>query len=202
MDLILTLFSLFIFLILIINFKEITIFILEFLNKINYKIINYLQTNEDVKLGSVIYDEKGRFLEFLIENTSLLPHKKALQAIYNKLLSNKEFLSFGSKKVIILFSKFEDGSTITFHPNVFITNNTPFDIYYKSIENYIQVTYDGTTLYGNIDQIKEFKLLVWNLDKIENKDIKLTLNHNYISIRNKVFKRNFSTSISFKGRSK
>lgn len=75
-------------------------------------------------------------------------------------MSNKEFLDFGYKKVIILFSKMEDGSAITFHPNVLITNNTPFEVYYKSIENYIQTTYDDTTLYGNIDQIAEFKLMV------------------------------------------
>lgn len=168
---------------------------LEFIISVIYKIINYLRDGSlGVKFGSVIYDEKGRFLEFLIVNTRLLPHKKALQAIYNKLMSDKEFLEFGNKKVIILFSKFEDGTTITFHPNVFITNNTPFEVYYKIIENHIKVTYDNTTLYGNIDQISEFKLLVWNLDNIKNKDIKLTLNHNYISKTNKVFKKNFHTS--------
>jgi hypothetical protein len=75
-------------------------------------------------------------------------------------MSNKEFLEFGYKKVIILFSKLEDGSAITFHPNVLITNSTPFEVYYKSIEKYIQTTYDDTTLYGNIDQIGEFKLMV------------------------------------------
>lgn len=107
-------------------------------------------------------------------------------------MSNDEFLAFGNKKVIMLFSKLDNGSTITFHPNVFINNKTSFNDYYKSIENYIQVTYDDTTLYGNIDQISEFKLLVWNLDNITNKNIKLTLNS-----PNKIFKRKFhSTSIS------
>jgi hypothetical protein len=146
--------------ILIINFKEIIIFLLEFINKIIYKTISYLQTSEEVEFGSIIYDDKGRFLEFLINNKQLLPHRVALKSIHRKLMINKDFLAFGSKKVIMLFSKLDNGSTITFHPNVFITNKTPFDEYYKSIENYIQVTYDNTTLYGNIDQISEFKLLV------------------------------------------
>ena len=134
---------------------------LEFIINVIYKIINYLRLGSlGIKIGSVIYDEKGRYLEFIIENTRLLPHKKALQGIYNKLMSNQEFLEFGNKKVIILFSKFEDGTNITFHPNVFISNNTPFEVYFKSIENHIKITYDNTTLYGNIDQISEFKLLV------------------------------------------
>jgi hypothetical protein len=160
MDIILTLISLFIFFIIIINIKNITTLFLEFINKINYKLINYFQTNDEVEFGSIIYDSRGRFLEFLIVNKQLLPHRVALRSIHRKLMSNKDFLNFGSKKVIMLFSKLDTGSTITFHPNVFITNSTSFNEYYNSIEKYIQVTYDSTTLYGNIDQISEFKLLV------------------------------------------
>lgn len=159
MELIFTFVTLISALIIIFNFKKLIILFLDFNTNFSFKLINYLR-NGEIKFGSIIYDEKGRFLEFLIVNTRLLPHKKALHAIYNKLMSNKEFLEFGNKKVIILFSKLEDGSNITFHPNVFISNNTPFDVYYKSIENYIQTTYDSTTLFGNIDQISEFKLLV------------------------------------------
>jgi len=160
MDTILTIFSLILFLTLIFNLKKILILLLEFITKKSFKAINYLKRNNNIKFGTIVYDEKGRFLQFFIENTNLLPHKEALKAIYEKLMSNEEFLNFGRKKVILLFSKLDNGSTITFHPNVFISNNTTFDEYYKSIENYIQVTYDGTTLYGNIDQISEFKLLV------------------------------------------
>jgi hypothetical protein len=148
-----------------------------------------MEKSEDVKFGSIIFDSKGRYLEFLIENTWLLPHKVALRSIHRKLMINKDFLNFGGKKVIMLFSKLDNGSTITFHPNVFITNTTSFNDYYKSIENYIQMTYDNTTLYGNIDQILEFKLLVWNLDNIQNKNIKLTLNN-----PNKIFLRKFHSN--------
>src|SRR6266403_3091420 len=84
---------------LIINFKVILIPLLEFLNKINYSLIKYLQTNDEVELGSIIYDSRGRFLEFLITNKQLLPHRVALRSIHKKLMSNKEFLAFGSKKV-------------------------------------------------------------------------------------------------------
>jgi hypothetical protein len=180
-------------LIFIFNFKKLTILFLEFLSNLIFKTINYIKI-DGVKLGAISYDEKGRFLEIFIENTNLLPHKKVLKAIYNKLMSNKEFLEFGYKKVILLFSKMDNGSTITFHPNVFISNSTPFDVYYKSIENHIQTTYDDTTLYGNIDQIPEFKVLVWNLDNLDNKNIKLTLKSSNKPFKSNIHTRSFSSS--------
>lgn len=175
MDILLIIFIIIISLYIAANFKTIITFTLEFIINISYKLITFL-LEEDIKIGASVYDEKGRFLEFFIENTKLLPHKKVVKAIYNKIMSNIDFLKFGNKKVIILFAKLEDGIYVTFHPNIFISNNTPFNVYYKEIEKYIKHTYDGTTLYGNIDQIKEFKLLVWNLDNLMNKNIKITLN--------------------------
>jgi hypothetical protein len=157
MEIIYIILALILSLTIVLNFNKLIILFLEFISNLSFKAINYLKSDE-IKFGAITYDEKGRFLQFFIER--LLPHKKALKAIHNKIMNNKIFLEFGNKKVIILFSKLEDGSTITFHPNVFISNTTPFDVYYKTIENYIQTTYDGTTIYGNIDQISEFKLLV------------------------------------------
>jgi hypothetical protein len=159
MDIIIIILTLIAIIAILANLNNILQIFLQFIINICNKLINLLIL-DDIKFGSIAYDEKGRFLEFFIENHRLLPHKKALKAIHNKLMNNKEFLEFGFKKVIILFSKMEDGSEITFHPNVLITNNTSFNVYYKSIEKYIQTTYDDTTLYGNIDQISEFKLLV------------------------------------------
>jgi hypothetical protein len=75
MDFIYTLILIILFLSFILNFKKIIIALLEFSTNLNYKLLTQLKTDV-IKFGSIVYDEKGRFLEFFIENHRLLPHSR------------------------------------------------------------------------------------------------------------------------------
>ena len=49
------------------------------------------------------------FLVFILQNNNLYEHNEAIKSIYNTLMNNEKFISFGNKKVIIT-SALIDGS--------------------------------------------------------------------------------------------
>lgn len=143
---------------------------MEFLQQILNKIVIKLSNKQGVRVNSITYNDKGRFLIFHLDNNGLESHKSVLRAIYNALMSNEEFKKFGSKKVIIVAGIIE-GQEFSYHHNVLISNTTTFQQYYNLVKDYIISHYDDT--YG-IDVIPQFKVRVWNMDELSNKNIKIT----------------------------
>lgn len=93
-----------------------------------------------------------------------------LRGIYNTLMNDETFLNFGKYKVIIV-SAIVDGDEFNFHHNVLITNNTTFEQYYNKVKDILATHFnDGY----QIDVVESFKILVWNMDSITNKNIKIT----------------------------
>jgi hypothetical protein len=75
-------------------------------------------------------------------------------------MCDQDFLAFGKKKILFLMANTNDNIEVTLHPNVFITNNTPFEEYYKSIQKHLESSFEDTLNYGDIDQLVEFELWV------------------------------------------
>ena len=85
-------------------------------------------------------------------------------------MSSEDFLSFGEKKVIIT-SSLIDKSEFSFHHNVLLTNKTSLDNYYNSIIDNVELYLDQGY---PVDIIPTFKVRVWNMDDLANKNIKIT----------------------------
>lgn len=66
-----------------------------------------------------------------------------------------------------------NGQEFCFHHNVLITNNTTFEDYYKKVKDIITQNYDEGY---PVDVIPSFKVMVWNMDNVKNKRIKITKN--------------------------
>lgn len=135
------------------------------------KMISYFNY-EDIKFDIIYknYDKKGRFLVYILHNKNRVPIKRSVRAIYNTLLSDDKFITFGKKKVIIT-SVILEGLEKNFHHNVLLTNDSTFESYYNSVKDIIQTNYE----YGySIDMCDTFKIRVWNVDRFDNKDIKIT----------------------------
>jgi hypothetical protein len=115
--------------------KKFLIVIFSTMQKIINKIISYLSKSDDMKLQilNVDFDKSGRFLSFYLQNNYLYDNHDALQAIFNTLMSDIRFTSFGNNKVIIT-TAFINGTDFSFHHNVLITNNTTFIEYYDKIK--------------------------------------------------------------------
>jgi hypothetical protein len=79
-----------------------------------------------------------------------------LKAIYNTLITDKRYLEFGNKKVIIT-AAIVDENEYAYHANVVLNNDTPFIEYYKNAKKYINNLYDEGY---QIDKIPTFKVTV------------------------------------------
>lgn len=72
---------------------------------------------------------------------------------------------------MIIVSSVIDDSEFNFHHNVLISNDSTFEDYYNAIKNIVNMHYE----HGYpVDIIQSFKIRVWNIDNLENKNIKLT----------------------------
>lgn len=143
------------------TFKSMAYYLDIYMNSFNEK---------NVKITVVELNDNNRYLSFEMTNTRLLDSKNVLRSIYNTLMSNEEFLNFGSKKVIIVTGLMGDYS-FNYHHNILITNDTPFNIYYNKVKDIINTHYqDGY----KVDRVPKFKISVWNMDHLANKNIKLT----------------------------
>ena len=57
------------------------------------------------------------------------------------------------------------------HHNILINNNTTFKQYYNQIKDHINDLHDDGY---EINKVNYFKVLVWNVDHLANKNIKIT----------------------------
>lgn len=80
------------------------------------------------------------------------------------------FINFGSKKIIMVHGIINN-KEYSLHHNVLINNDTTFEEYYETIEDIISLRYDEGY---DMDVIELFKIRIWNMDNIENKNIKIT----------------------------
>jgi hypothetical protein len=113
-----------------------------------------MDNNLKLRILAVEYNTSGRFLSFHLHNESLFDSRDSLKAIFNSLMSNKQFLEFGNKKVIITTALIKD-SEFSFHHNILITNETTFMEYYNKVKDIIHENYeDGYP----VDVITDFKV--------------------------------------------
>src|ERR1700712_1087402 len=116
--------------------KKILIIILNNISININKLIIYLEnlSENNVKILSLNYDNSGRYLNYILSNNLLLGHKQVLQAIFNTLKIDEQFIKFGYRKVIII-SALINGEEFSFHHNVLINNDTTFNEYYIEVKD-------------------------------------------------------------------
>lgn len=145
-----------------------------------------IQVFERKNLSIVPYVKKGfilervekhpqmRCLEFVFENQPLLTIYESLQQIYSILTNNEQYLSFGSKKIVIThmggvvdnpYDEVNALTVINLHSNVILDNDTSFKRYYQRIEK------DIKSNYGRFDIPVTFYVKVWNADHLMNKTV-------------------------------
>ena len=153
--------------------------ILNILNKIlsklidyNNKLLNFFNNDYKFNITSISYNDSGRFLVFILQNNNLYEHNDVIKSIYNTLMNNEKFISFGNKKVIIT-SALIDGSEFNYHQNVLLSNNTTYLRYYNSVIDSVNKYFDEGY---PVDVIPAFKIRVWNVDNLANRNIKITRN--------------------------
>jgi DNA polymerase type B, organellar and viral len=149
--------------------KFLSALITKLVNILNYIIIK-LNKKYNLTVNAVIYNDSGRFYQYLLTNNNLLSHKDVLKGIYNTLMSDETFKNFGFHKVIIV-SALLDGHESNYHHNILITNNTTFEQYYYKVKDIIATHFDNGY---QLDVVQGFKILVWNMDSLANKNIKIT----------------------------
>ena len=163
--------------------KILYIYILKSISAIFRFIVNYSNviityTNKKVELSDKgylslvrsVYQPKGRYIELTYSNNYLLEQYKVLKELHKSLFSNDEFLKFGYQKVIIVMAVVGK-QTFSFHHNILINNNTTFKQYYNQIKDHINDLHDDGY---EINKVNYFKVLVWNVDHLANKNIKIT----------------------------
>ena len=159
------------------------IYILKSILAVSRFIVKYINiiityTNKKVELSDKgylslvrsVYQPKGRYIELTYSNNYLLEQYKVLKELHKSLFSNDEFLKFGYQKVIIVMAVVGK-QTFSFHHNILINNNTTFKQYYKQIKDHINDLHDDGY---EINKVNYFKVLVWNVDHLANKNIKIT----------------------------
>src|SRR5271156_452653 len=134
------------------------------LRAISHKIeqfAKFLDSENRFKIVTTEYTESRRCLSFTFSNYKLKSDKDVLRAIFNTLMSNREFKAFGENKIIILSGIYENYE-FNFHSNVYINNYTTFDEYYKTVndkfEGIIDLNYQLSNI--QIDKIPNFRVKV------------------------------------------
>jgi hypothetical protein len=126
---------------------------------------------------------------FYLSNVSLLEGENLFREIYNSIFSNEEFINFGSNKIIILFAT-TPTSTFTLHQNVLVNNNTTYLTYYELIKD--KINYIWETDEYEVDVFTLFEMHVWNIDHLDNKNIKITSS----ALNKRMFSTSARTNIS------
>lgn len=146
-----------------------------------------------MEINDIQYIHDGKQLVFRLDNPGLLSHKALVKSIFKALKSNKEFKAFGRRKVVIIQALI-DGQERSFHQNVIVNNQTTFKKYWEVVKDLIVTNFDDGY---PLEVINEFKVRVWNMNNVKNKNIKLTQNALYY--RKKSNKptniRNYSTKL-------
>lgn len=142
------------------------------------RILNQMQ-NKSINITQILDRDDIRCKIFYLSNNSLLDGKPLLEALYHALLNNEIFKEFGFHKVIII-SAINNGIEFNYHHNILINNLTTFEEYFDKVKDIIEVRYeDGYEININTD----FKVIVWNMDDLVNKNIKITRTATTISKR-------------------
>jgi hypothetical protein len=150
--------------------KNIISIMIVYLFNILFKLNKKLTSNTRLSINSITHNESGRYYQYILINNNLLNHKEVLRGIYNALMNDETFLSFGEYKVIIV-SAIVAGEEFNYHHNILIKNDTSFDQYYNKVKDIIATDFnDGY----QIDVVEQFKILVWNMDSLANRNIKIT----------------------------
>jgi hypothetical protein len=163
---------------LIISFFKLISILASFVGKIINNVENYSNrvvnqiNNNIVDLYHITFDSDLRSKTFHMSNNSLLEGKEMFRALYNTLFTNKEFLSFGSTKIIILFAINPNGTQFTVHHNILVNNYTSFDTYYSIIRDKLEYFYDSDEYELNIHTLLDMH--VWDMSHLSNKDIKVS----------------------------
>jgi hypothetical protein len=108
--------------------------------KIN-KYLNSLDNDLKFKILAIEHNKSGRFLLYHFHNEFLYDSTDSLKAIYNSLMSNKQFIEFGSKKIIIITAVIND-TEFSYHHNVLISNDTSFIEYFHKVKDIINTNYN------------------------------------------------------------
>jgi hypothetical protein len=135
--------------ILMINFQKILTRLLDGFQTLFVKLIKIINSlkynlpiNVEVKLISLTYTRSLRCLTFHFANTNLKDSKEVLRNIFNILMNNERFLTFGSNKVIII-TGVVNNNEYSFHHNVLINNDTLFEDYYEQVKDYIDLHFNN-----------------------------------------------------------
>jgi hypothetical protein len=140
--------------------EEVNKFIIKiftYLIKLLKRVVEKIRTESPISILSISHHEKGRFLVYILNNNLLQAHKEVLRSIYLTLMTNKRFLSFGKKKVIIITALTNDGGEFSYHHNVLLTNDTSFEEYYDSVKEIINTNYEHGY---QMDVVPRFKIRV------------------------------------------
>jgi hypothetical protein len=108
---------------------------------------------------------------FYLSNISLLEGENLFREIYNSIFSSKEFINFGKTKIIILHA-ITPSQTFTLHCNILVNNNTTYNTYYQLIKDKINYIYETDNYELNVFTL--FEMHVWNIDHLDNKNIKIS----------------------------
>lgn len=130
-------------------------------------------SKSDVTLISTNYDIKGKYIIFTLTNNYLLDTKQILKAIFQNLMNNSKFLKFGNNKIIFVKAVINHNLSYMLHPNILLTNYTTFKEYYEEIKDNINTNYSDNSSYPS-EMIPHFEILVWNVDDLRNKHIRIT----------------------------
>jgi hypothetical protein len=151
-------------------------------------------SDPDLTLIGVVHSQTGRFLRLIYNNNKLLNIEKVLKTLYNTLQANKDFIDYGYNKVIIITVTTSEDFRYQLHHNIFITNDTTFEAYHSKVINIINKHYETGSSAGE-DVFRFFEVLVWNMDHLKNKHIKITSDVRSILKNNKnsiqMIKRNY-----------
>ena len=117
----------------------------------------------------------GRFLIVTLQNLHLLTGREFLEALYRTIMESSEINSFAPNKIIITAS-LNGREERSVHHNVLLKSNSTFEDYYNQVKDVFENISHG---YNTEDMMTFYKVRIWNLDHLENKNI--VFNHQFKS---------------------
>jgi hypothetical protein len=128
--------------------------------------LNILETNHDLNM---------RCLKFTMINNNFLEGEVLFKGIYNTLMNNQDFITFGYHKIIILSVTISNNREYNIHSNTLIANDTTFEDYYLFVSNELS-NYNNLQYGYHNEEILKYNVLCWNVDDVKNSKIKQTHN--------------------------
>ena len=117
---------------------ELTDYIISFVSKTkNYYIIRDKANDNNFLITRINFNKSLSCLNFSMFNVgNVTGSENILKGVYETLLTNEDYLNAGSTKVIMLIARHEE-TEFSYHPNVYLSNNTSFEDYYKNVKDNI-----------------------------------------------------------------